>query len=284
MKPVKNNDRFMARTFRKMHGLGNDFVVVDARSEPFTPGRDQVQTIADRHYGVGCDQLIIMEPSSNANLFMRVLNADGTASAACGNATRCLADLLMREGVESPRIETSVGVLPAWRDERGTIWVDMGMAMLEPQAVPIVGVEDTSCVQGLALPGLGAPVVHSMGNPHCVYITDDIDALLIEDWAPAIETHNMFPEKTNVHLIQVLDRKSIRQRVWERGVGLTLASGSGACAGAVAAIRRGLTERKVDVELDGGHLHIHWRDDGHVIMGGAVGHVFTGILDESLSS
>lgn len=267
-----------------MHGLGNDFVIVDAREVPFAPTPSQAQRIADRHFGVGCDQLIVLEPPQNAaaQVFMRIFNADGSQAEACGNATRCVARLGFEETGQTPAIETIVGVLPTWRLDDGRYSVGMGPAHLGWQAIPLSQDVDTAFLPEL-VPGLGQPAAVSVGNPHCVFFVDDADTL---DFAPIgaeIETHALFPNRTNVQFVTPTGRNSIRQRVWERGVGVTGASGSGACAGAIAAIRRGLVAGPIKVQLDGGVLEIDWDQSANQItMTGGASHAFSGQLSADL--
>lgn len=267
-----------------MHGLGNDFVVVDARASTFSPDAARVRALADRRTGVGCDQLIVVEPPKNtlADAFMRIRNADGGEVGACGNATRCVAALLMREkGRTHAIIETAAGLLDAEAREDGSIGVDMGRVAFDWRDIPLAEALDT-----LHLPVEAGPLRDGMavnvGNPHAVFFVDDVEHLPLEHFGPLIERHPMFPERTNVGAAQVLGRDRLRLRVWERGVGLTRACGTGACAAAVAAAKRGLTERTVAVDLDGGSLRIEWLRDDHVLMTGPVATAFTGILDPSL--
>jgi diaminopimelate epimerase len=271
------------RTFIKMHGLGNDFVVIDARERGIKLTAAEAQAIADRHSGVGCDQLLILEKPAKPNVadvFMRILNSDGSESGACGNGTRCVADLLMREtGRDKLVIETSAGLLDAERAPGGRVSVDMGPARLDWREIPLQEACDTARVP-LAMGLLKDPVAVNMGNPHAVFFVDDIAKVDLTALGPAIERHAMFPERTNVEVAQLISRDRIRLRVWERGVGITLACGSGACATAVAAARRGLTGRKATIVLERGELEIEWLKDGHVLMTGPVAVSFTGVLPQ----
>ena len=267
-----------------MHGLGNDFVIVDARTEPFAPTAAQAQRIADRHFGVGCDQLIVLEPpqAAGAQVFMRIYNADGSQAEACGNATRCVARLFFEESGTAPVIETVAGLLPSERLDDGRYRVGMGPAFLAWHDVPLAQDMDT-----LALPelveGLGAPVAVSIGNPHCVFFVEDAETFEFRPIGREIEHHPLFPNRTNVQFVTPTGPDSIRQRVWERGVGVTGASGSGACAGAVAALRRGLVSGAVRVQLDGGVLEIDWDQQGNQIwMTGSASHAFDGLLSADL--
>ena len=271
--------------FIKMHGLGNDFVVVDARARPFAPRPEQARALADRRTGIGCDQLIVIEnpASSLADAFMRIRNADGGEVAACGNATRCVAALLMREKrAKHAVIETAAGLLDAEAAGDGEISVDMGRVSFDWRDIPLSEAADTLHL-GIEAGPLRDPVVLNVGNPHAVFFVEDAERAPIELFGPVVERHPLFPERTNVEAAQVLGRDRIRLRVWERGVGLTRACGTGACAAVVAAGRRGLAGRRVTVTLDGGSLRIDWLRDDHVLMTGPVATSFTGVLDPSLA-
>lgn len=260
--------------FRKMHGLGNDFVILDGRTVPIVLKQDEIIALCDRRRGVGCDQLVVLEPARQGNVFMRIYNPDGSESGACGNATRCVADIVMTEkGTETCIIETVSGLLPCRRAGNLNVTVDMGVPRLAWGEIPLFRECDT-----LHLPLPGDPAGVSMGNPHCVFFVDDAERADVAGIGAKIEKDLLFPQRTNVEFAQILDRGHIRMRVWERGAGITQACGTGACATAVAAIRRGLVERDVKVMLDGGHLRIEWRDgDSHVLMTGAVAYVFEGV-------
>ena len=270
--------------FTKMHGLGNDFVVLDARAAPLALTDAEVRAIADRRTGVGCDQLLVVEPPRNgaADAFLRIRNADGGEVAACGNGTRCVAAMIMAEkGAERVLVETQAGLLEARAGAAGEIAVDMGSASLEWGDIPLARDADTLHLDIAAGP-LTDPVGVGIGNPHAVFFVDDAEAVPLDAVGPEIEHHPLFPEHANVEAAQVLSRRRLRLRVWERGVGITRACGSGACAALVAAHARGLTERTADVDLDGGTLKIEWREDGHVIMTGPVAVSFAGTLSGAL--
>ncbi len=270
--------------FTKMHGLGNDFVIIDARRHPLAVDEGKARRIADRHTGVGCDQVIVIETARNgaADAFMRIRNADGGEVAACGNAARCVAALLMGEaGRDSARIETLAGVLEAEGLEDGTVAVDMGAPRLDWCDIPLSEPSDTLHLALSAGP-LKDPVAVSMGNPHAVFFVPDADAVDLAALGPGLEHHAMFPERANIGVATMQGRDAIRLRVWERGAGLTLACGTGACAALVAAVRRGLAERRCRVALDGGTLAVEWREDGHVLMSGPVAIAFTGALEPGL--
>ena len=240
---------------------------------------------ADRHTG-GCDQLIIVEraKSDGADVLMRIRNADGGEVAACGNATRCVATTVMNEkGTTHAVIETAAGLLDATAVNGGLVSVDMGPANLDWRDIPLAREMDTAHL-GITVGPLTDPVAVNVGNPHAVFFVDDAGAVLLESFGPKVEHHELYPERTNVEVAQVLSPTEIRVRVWERGVGITQACGTGACATLVAASRRGLTDRAAKVHLDGGTLGIEWREDGHVLMTGPVATSFHGTLDPSLLS
>ncbi|MGE0659372.1 MAG: diaminopimelate epimerase [Reyranellaceae bacterium] len=273
--------------FTKMHGLGNDFVVIDARAHDLKLSDSQVRAVSDRHTGVGCDQLIVIEKSNNglADAFMRILNADGSEVGACGNATRCVAAVLMDEkAARHAVIETQAGLLDAEAVGEGgarRISVDMGEARLDWREIPLREACDTLHVP-LSLGPLSDPVATNMGNPHATFFVPDAQAIDLPALGPQLERHAMFPERANIGIAQVISPAKLRLRMWERGAGITLACGSGACAAAVAAARRGLTGRKVEIVLDGGSLEIEWLPDNHVLMTGPVATSFAGTLDRSL--
>jgi diaminopimelate epimerase len=273
----------MSRPFLKMNGLGNDFVVVEARSAPFAPSLAEARAIADRANGVGCDQIISIEPSEKADAFMRIWNADGAEVDACGNASRCVGWLLMQAaGRQDATIETNAGVLEV-SAKGDQITVDMGRPGLNWQDIPLAEEMDTKGIE-LQVGPIDNPILHtpgavSMGNPHVVFFVPDAEAAPVEQVGPMIEHHLLFPERTNVGFAQIKGADRIRLRVWERGAGLTKACGTGACAAVVAANRRGLCSSKATVELDGGELVIEWRaSDGHVLMTGPAAVEFTGTL------
>jgi diaminopimelate epimerase len=277
----------MTHRFLKMNGLGNDFIVVDARRSPYRPTPDQVRALSARGDGaIGCDQFIVLEPSSRADLFMRIWNADGTQVQACGNATRCVGQLLLDEtGAASATIETDAGLLGASRPSEGQagVTVDMGVPILDWSQIPLSQEMDTRGIE-LQVGPIDAPILHTpgcvnMGNPHVVFFVPDIETAPVREVGPMIEHHFLFPEGVNVGFAQILSPDRIRLKVWERGAGLTKACGTGACAALVAAHRRGLTGREATLVLDGGELHIAWRaSDDHVLMTGAVALDYEGQL------
>lgn len=266
--------------FRKMHGCGNDFVIIDQKEVKGMLTSGQVRYICDRHFGVGCDQLVLLEISQKADVFARFFNGDGSESGACGNATRCVADIVMHEiGQDACVIETAAGLLSCRRTEEDLIEVDMGTPFLEWKDIPLAHAEDTLNLPIGDQEGLPNPVAVGMGNPHCVFFVDNLVDTPVKELGAIYEHHAFFPEKTNVEFVEIQSDTKMRLRTWERGAGLTLACGSGACAAAVAAVRRELTGRKVEIELDGGTLHVEWREsDGHVLMTGPAVYVFDGTL------
>lgn len=272
----------MSRPFLKMNGLGNDFVVVETRSAPFAPTADEVRAIADRKSGVGCDQLIVMEKADDADARVRFWNADGEEVSACGNGTRCVGWLLMQaSGKDEAVIETKAGRLIATRAGDRLVSVDMGEPGLDWTQIPLAEAHDTAALEVVLYHHadlMAPPGCVSMGNPHVVFFVPDVEAVPIARIGPEVEKHPLFPEHVNVGFAQVLDRHRIRLRVWERGAGLTKACGTGACAALVAASRRDLVGRHATMVLDGGELHVEWREDGHVVMTGPAAVDFMGEL------
>ena len=270
--------------FIKMHGLGNDFVIVDARKHDHELSRDAIQRIGDRHTGIGFDQLLRIEPSDKADAFMRIWNPDGSDAEACGNGTRCVAHLLMDEdGRDSTEIETVAGVLQCRITDTG-IAVDMGPANLAWQDIPLASETGTEAID-LGEPAPGPACAVNMGNPHMVFFVDDAEAIDVPAVGAALERHPLFSEGANVSFAQVTGTDQIRLRVWERAAGQTRACGSAACATGVAANRRGLAGRQTTIQLDGGPLTITWReDDGHVLMAGAVSFSFNGVMAPHLTA
>lgn len=265
----------MTTPFRKMHGCGNDFVILDGRRTVLGLSPARAEGLADRHTGIGCDQLIVLEPDENADAFIRIYNPDGSEAGACGNATRCVADILMREsGRGEVNMRTVSGNLPALRRADGVIQVDMGPVRLDWTDIPLARPMDT-----LRLALDGEPAAASMGNPHATFFVAELDAVPIRELGPKLEHDELFPQRANIGFAQVVDPETIRLRVWERGAGLTLACGSGACATLVNAVRRGLTHRRARLLVDGGTLEIEWREDGHVLMTGPAVTTFSGTVD-----
>ncbi|WP_417524323.1 diaminopimelate epimerase [Marinovum sp.] len=271
-----NTSDHTPRTFMKMHGLGNDFVVLDGRDRALEMTPALALALADRRRGVGFDQLAVVVPGEGVDAELVFYNADGSVSAACGNATRCIARHLMDEtGATTLRLRAGTRVLEARDAGQGLTSVNMGPPETEWQGVPLAREMDT-----LELPIAGGPTATGMGNPHCTFFVADAEAVDLETRGPEIENHPLFPERTNVQFASVVGENTLRMRVWERGTGVTLASGSSSCATAVAAHRRGLTGPEVTIHLDGGVIHIRVADEG-VWMTGPTAHVFTGTLTDA---
>jgi len=275
----------MTHAFVKMNGAGNDFVVVMALDTPFAPTEEQVRALSDRRTGEGFDQLIAIEPSSTADAFMRVWNADGSMVETCGNALRCVGWMLMSaDGSDRVVIDTAGGPAVATRAGDHQVTVDMGAPRLDWTQVPLSEEMDTRNIE-LQVGPIDAPLLHtpgavSMGNPHVVFFTDRQDDSFVTGSGSLVEHHPLFPEGVNVGFANVLSPDRIRLRVWERGAGLTKACGTGACAALVATARRGLTDRRAVVVVDGGELTIDWDEpSGHVFMTGPVEVERTGVLD-----
>ena len=259
--------------FLKMHGLGNDFVVIDARDAAVSVTPAIAQALGDRHRGVGFDQLAVIQTGSDADIELTFWNADGSTAGACGNATRCIARREMGlTGRSAITLRTERGILSAIDAGDGLTSVNMGPPSFDWAGIPLKGACDT-----LHLPIDGTPVATGMGNPHCTFFVEDADAIDLATQGAKFEHHPLFPQRTNVQFAHVIADNHLRMRVWERGVGITLASGSSSCAVAVAAARRGLTGRSVKLSLDGGDISVDWREDG-VWMTGTTAHVFDGTL------
>jgi diaminopimelate epimerase len=281
----------MTRTFLKMNGLGNDFVVVETKSQPFNPTVEEIRAIADREGGIGFDQLIAIDPptAEGASAYVRFWNSDGEVTGACGNGTRCVAWLLMQSAkTDSVAFDTVAGRLTGVMAGDKLVTVDMGKPGLSWNEIPLSVPMDTVTVDltSATHPELTAPGCAAMGNPHVVFFVDApaSDELAREAGAP-IEHHPLFPEGVNVGFANVVARDHIKLKVWERGAGLTAACGTGACAAQVAAFRRGLTDRKARIEFETGSLVIEYREsDGHVIMTGPVSMDFVGKLPEAAAA
>lgn len=265
-----------ALPFVKMHGLGNDFVVLDARGHGMPLDTDAVRLLGDRRRGIGFDQLITIEKSDRADAFMRIHNSDGGEVESCGNAARCIAALLMQEtGRDAVTLDTLGGWLQARSSARGMVTVDMGEPRLGWRDIPLARELDTVTMD-YAFAGVSAPGAVNVGNPHVVFFVPNAEAVPVGEIGPKIEHDPLFPQRINVEFAQILDPQTIRMRVWERGAGITRACGTGACATLVAAHRRGLAGRKADIVLDGGTLTIEWAADNHVYMTGPATEAFRG--------
>lgn len=273
----------MLTSFIKMHGLGNDFAVIDVTDGGIvTP--EETRKIADRRRGVGCDQVLVMEKPKNpqADIFMRIYNTDGSEAQACGNGARCVASLYMeRNGLKECVLETVAGLLPSRIVEGGLIQVDMGVPRTRWDEIPLSRECDTLNLGIVhSRETMNSPVAVNVGNPHTIFFVDDVMKVELEKLGPEVENHVLFPERTNVEFAQILSPEKVRVRVWERGTGVTQACGSGACATIVAAARRGLTGRKAEIVLDGGSLFMEWRtEDGHILMTGPATRVYEGVLE-----
>jgi len=275
--------RTMSWRFSKMHGAGNDFIVLDLRDGQAPPSPGQCRALADRHKGVGCDQILTIDPPRNAGALAayRIFNADGSTSGQCGNGARCVAAWLVRAGaansafvLDSPSGTHAVEIL-----DDGRVQVSMGTPVWTPERIPLAGFTSAQPSYPLTLPdgtALEAGAV-SMGNPHAVIEVTSIADAPVECWGPALQCSDYFPESANIGFAEVIDAHHIRLRIYERGAGETLACGSGACAAAVSLIRRGRISREVDVHMPGGHVQILWPDDtAEVIMRGPAVFVFEG--------
>jgi diaminopimelate epimerase len=275
--------------FLKMHGLGNDFVVLDGRRAALALTPERRRAIADRRLGVGCDQLIVLEPPTErgADVFMRIYNPDGGEAGACGNATRCVASVLMDERkTDLVTVQTISGLLESQRTGRAAnglpvISVDMGLARLDWRDIPVRDACDTNHMP-VGVGPLHDPVGTNMGNPHATFFVDNLGAIPLAELGPKLEHDPFFPERANIGVVQRVSEGRLRLRVWERGAGITLACGSGACAAVVAASRRGLIDREAEVILERGSLAIEWLRDDHVLMTGGIAIAFKGELDVSL--
>jgi diaminopimelate epimerase len=271
--------------FLKMHGLGNDFVVVDGRECDAGLTAEQYRAVGDRRRGVGYDQFLTILPArAGGTAYMAIHNPDGSEAQACGNGTRCVASLLMAEaGADAVIVETVAGGLACRREADGRVTCDMGPANLGWAEIPVAHEVDTLAVAVPGAEAFGPATLVNIGNPHAVFFVDDAEALDLTRVGPPIETSPLFPERTNVEFVTATGPGTLRMRVWERGAGITQACGSGACATVVAAARRGvIAGRSARVELDGGPLDIAWREDGRVEMTGPVATSFSGALDSAI--
>ena len=275
--------------FLKMHGLGNDFAVFDARKTSLVLDAAGVRAIADRRRGIGGDMIIVIENDKNgADAFLRIYNADGSEVGACGNASRCIAMLLIEETGKTIVTLGSNGGLMECRKAGDLITVDYGPPQLDWREIPMAQAVDTGSfalpVENFSDEALHEVTAVAIGNPHLVLFVENVASAPVDSLGPTVEHHAWFPARTNVEFVEIRSENAIRMRVWERGVGITRACGTGACATLVAACRRGLTGRTAEVRLDGGILSIEWLENDHVLMTGPVGLSFHGTLDDSLLS
>ncbi|MFN3883136.1 MAG: diaminopimelate epimerase [Rhodocyclaceae bacterium] len=271
--------------FTKMHGLGNDFVVLDAVRQNFVPTPEQARWLADRHFGVGCDQILVVEPpqTENADFRYRIFNADGNEVEQCGNGARCFVRFVHEQGLTDKReirVETLAGIITPRLEDDGEVTVEMGVPRWQPAEIPFLTDSD-DLVQTLEFAGRSVQITAvSMGNPHAVQVVDDVDSAPVARDGPLIEAHPRFPKRVNVGFMEVVDRHHIRLRVFERGAGETLACGTGACAAVVVGIRRNLLDSPVRVSTRGGELTIAWGGMGEPVwMTGPAVTVFTGELE-----
>ncbi len=256
-----------------MHGCGNDFVIIDNRNQQLELNNDEIKLICDRHYGIGCDQLVFINNNNSDNVLAYALfwNSDGSVSATCGNATRCIASILFKEtGGETLNIETPNGVIECYKKNNKLISVNIGKPKIDWDEIPL-----SKEVSTLKLPLEGEPTVTNFGNPHCTFFVDDLNKIDVQNQGPLIENNVLFPQKTNVQFVKIFDRAHIKMLVWERGVGITLASGSSSCAAVDAGIRRDLLDNRVMVELEGGTVEVEKKVTG-VWLTGPTKHVFSG--------
>tara|TARA_R110000824_G_scaffold118960_10_gene271780 strand:+ start:34107 stop:34976 length:870 start_codon:yes stop_codon:yes gene_type:complete len=278
--------------FRKMNGLGNDFVVLDLRSHALNLNDNLVRAISNRETGIGCDQFITIEPPRHGgDAFMGIRNQDGAVVEACGNATRCIGQIVLAEtGKSAVTIETLGGDLVASAASDENITVDMGEPRLKWDEIPLSEeFRDTRAIE-LEVGPLGAPIMHSpavvnVGNPHAIFFVKDMDVIDLARIGPMLEHHPLFPERANISVAQVIDRTHVKLKVWERGVGLTRACGTAACATVVASVRKRMTDRKITVSLPGGDLQLEWREsDNHIYMTGPATLDYEGTLDQRFLS
>ena len=278
--------------FTKKQGLGNDFIMIDGFKETLSPDlMTMTKQLCDRHFGIGADGVIIVLPSDKADYRMRIINADGSEVEMCGNGIRCFAKYvyeagLLPQGQDRFTVETLAGIMTPrivlQGDNATAVTVDMGEPVLERGDVPMLGPVGQAINEPIAvLDTTFSLTAVSMGNPHCVIFVDDVEQIDLIKYGPALENHSAFPRKTNVHFVEVMNRQELRMRVWERGVGITLACGTGACAVLVAAVLNKKTERKAKVHLPGGTLEIEWADNNHIYMTGPAQSVFTGKVENN---
>jgi diaminopimelate epimerase len=268
--------------FLKMHGTGNDFVLLDARARDVAVTSGDVKRLSNRHFGIGCDQFLVLKKSEKAEAFMQIFNADGSEISTCGNATRCVADFLMKEsGKNEAAIETGAGIRSGKLAENGDVEVNMGAPRLSWREIPLSESRNTLHL-GLEVGLLADPVAVNMGNPHAIFFVRDLAHIKMAEWGEKLEHHPLFPERANISAVQVIDDSHINMQVWERGTGITLACGSAACAAVVAGVLREKTKRACTVDLPGGVLQVEWLQGagtaGEVLMRGPVAYVFEGVV------
>lgn len=269
----------MKTSFQKMHGTGNDFVVLDGRTHALNMTNELAKRLADRHFGIGCDQLVVLADSTSADVAMRIFNNDGSEISTCGNATRCVADIVMTQtGKLEASMETLAGIRTGSRSLDGAVTVNMGTPKTLWNEIPLVESRNTLHL-GIEEGLMRDPVAVNMGNPHAIFFVRDLHHIKIAEWGAKLEHNPLFPQAANISAVQVINESTIKMVVWERGTGITLACGSAACAAVVAGVQREITQRKVNVELPGGMLSIDWTQAGDVLMTGPVAYVFTGEIE-----
>ncbi|MDY6053016.1 MAG: diaminopimelate epimerase [Anaerovibrio sp.] len=275
----------MEFSFTKWQGTGNDFVMIDCLKEPEADYVSAAVELCDRHYGIGADGILLVLPSDKADIRMQIINADGSEAEMCGNGIRCFASYVYEKGYvkfEEFTVETGAGILvPKIMEKHGAeamVKVDMGEPILEGEKIPVAGYGMNRIVaEPITVKDKEFKMTCvSMGNPHCVIFVDDAENFPIHEYGPLVERHEKFPKRVNAEFIQVIDRKHLRMRVWERGAAVTLACGTGACATTTAAILNDFTDRNIEIQLDGGKLNIEWADNNHLYMTGPAVQVFAG--------
>ena len=275
----------MEFSFTKWQGTGNDFVMIDCLKEPEAAYVSAAVELCDRHYGIGADGILLVLPSDKADIRMQIINADGSEAEMCGNGIRCFASYVYEKGYvkfEEFTVETGAGILvPKIMEKHGAeamVKVDMGEPILEGEKIPVAGYGMNRIVaEPITVKDKEFKMTCvSMGNPHCVIFVDDAENFPIHEYGPLVERHEKFPKRVNAEFIQVIDRKHLRMRVWERGAAVTLACGTGACATTTAAILNDFTDRNIEIQLDGGKLNIEWADNNHLYMTGPAVQVFAG--------
>ena len=266
------------RKFEKWQGCGNDFIIFNSiQSEKIEPA-EKIIKLCDRHFGIGADGVIYVLPSEVADVRMRIFNADGSEPEMCGNGIRCFTKFLLGQKSDTLTVETGAGVLGV-QLEKNLVTVDMGEPILEAEKIPVTSDKEKVIAEPLQVDGENFKITCvSMGNPHCVIFVDDLSKINLEKIGTKFENHKIFPRRTNTEFVEVISRKELKMRVWERGSGITLACGTGTCATVVAANLNGLAEKSATVHLDGGDLKIEWGADNHVYITGAAEKVFDGII------
>ena len=279
----ESDQKNKGRSFIKMHGLENHFAIFDARQEPFVPEKNEIMRICDSKLGIGVDQVIIIEnSSSHADAFMRIINVDGFEAEACGNATRCIAWLLMKEfNRKKIKIETLAGILKCYLIDDDWVKCEMGRITVKPENIPL-SMNINTLQPEIEIGPLKDGVITNIGNPHITFFVDQIDAIDIEKWAPVIQEDKLFPKQVNVGIAEILDSENIRLKVFERGAGLTAACGTGACVAVYAAYKKGLTSnKKINVLMTAGKMIIELQAEQKVSMSGPVTYLYSGLWNDA---